>query len=479
MRYISINHVHEDEIVAVDVFDLEGRVLVAKGTGLTSIMISRLKSLGYHGVYIGDPISADIEIPQTISPQLRNMAKECIKSLNVLGTIPVTNSIIEEIMEKQIVALDMNDIRAFDDYTYAHSVNVAVLCCVIGIAMKLDSEQLFYLVNAAVLHDFGKMKIPDEILNKESRLTGEEYEIMKSHVGHSYEIIKRDDQIADEVKEAVFCHHENEDGSGYPRGYTSQEIPLIAKILHVADVYDALISNRPYKSGYAPWEAAEYLMGGCGICFDRKIVETFLNIVPLYPLGSEVKLSNGDNCIVIANKGANNLRPVVRRIKDAATIDLSQRENLTLGIFSVDPTYLQQSEENRKEMVDAASKKSIIIVDDMKTNLQMLREFLEPEYKVIPFKTGQQTLRYLENHISPSLMILDIDMPIMTGTELAKIVNEKYNHSIPILFVSALIDKKTVMTCRQLDACGYIVRPYQPVYVLSEVKRIIEGRVAF
>lgn len=479
MRYISINNVKPYEIAATDVFDSSGRLMVGSGAPLTESIIERLKQFGFQGVYIGDPISDDIVIPPTISPELRKMAKECIKSLNVKQSVPVAYSIMEEIMQKQIVSLDMNDIRAFDEYTYAHSVNVAVLCCVMGLAMKLGQEDLFHLVNAAILHDFGKMKIPEEVVNKAGRLTGEEYELIKTHAQKSYDIIKDSDDIAEEVKQAVLMHHENEDGSGYPRGLTGSEMPMIAKILHTADVYDALISSRPYKKGYAPWEAAEYLMGGCGISFDKRIVEAFVKQVPLYPIGSEVRLSTGDNCLVIANKGSNNLRPVVRRISDSYTIDLSLRENMTIGISSADSTYLKENEETRKEMIDATKQKRIVIVDDMKTNLQMLRDILEPEFKVIPFKTGIQTMQFLDKHLEPDLFVLDIDMPMMTGTELAKLINEKYKNKVPILFVSAITDKKTVLLCRELRASGYIARPYNPIYVLSEVKRIIEGRVSY
>lgn len=476
MRYVSINHVKENDIAASDVIDFEGRLMVAKGAALTNKVIERLKIIGFKGIYIGDLVSEDIVIEETINPELRKLAKECIKALNVKGSVEVSKSIIEEIMQKKIVSLDMSDLRAFDDYTYAHSVNVAVLSCVIGVAMKLDEVELMDLVIAAVIHDFGKLKIPKEVLNKSERLTGSEYELIKSHVNMSYDIIKDSTDISEAVKQAVLMHHENEDGSGYPNGLTSSEISLIAKIIHVADVYDALVSNRPYKKGYAPWEAIEYLMGGCGINFNKDVVDKFIKLVPLYPIGAEVVLSTGELCVVVANKGNNILRPVVRCIKTGVTIDLSLRENLTISINAPDSTYLQKSEEDRIDMVEASVHRRIIIVDDMKTNLQMLREILEPEYKVIPFKAGAQLIKYLENHNEPDLLILDIDMPIMLGTEVAKIINEKYNYKIPILFVSALTDKKTVLMCRELKASGYIARPYQPIYILSEVKRILDGQ---
>lgn len=476
MRYISIQNVKENDIAASDVTSPDGVLMVGKGSVLTRGVIDRLQSMGFKGIYIGDEISEDIVVSDAISPQLRKLAKECIRTLDVKGSVDISKSIIKEIMDKQISALEMNDIRAFDDYTYAHSVNVAVLSCVIGIAMKLDQKALLDLVNAAILHDFGKMRIPEEVINKQERLTGSEYELVKNHVIYSHEIIENSRDITEEVKEAVLAHHENEDGSGYPRGLADEEIPLIAKIIHVADVYDALISDRPYKKGYAPWEATEYLMGGCGINFNRQVVDRFIKLVPIYPRGSEVMLSSGELCVVLANKGNNNLRPVVRNVATGETIDLALRENLSTSIYSPDSKRVVRSEENRKDMIEAAIHRRIIVVDDMKTNLQMLRDILEPEYSVVPFKSGIQLLKYLENHNEPDLLILDIDMPLMTGTEVAVKINEKYNYKVPILFVSALTDKSTVMTCRELKACGYIVRPYQPVYIQSEVKRILEGR---
>lgn len=479
MRYISISHVKENDIAAMNISDANGTLLVAHGAVLTKTLISRLKNLGFQGIYIGDSISEDIEIPEKISAELRGLAKECIRSVNVKDSLTISRALIEEMMEKQIVSLDMQDVRPFDDFTYAHTINVAVISCVIGIAMKLNSKDLFDLVNAAVLHDFGKLKVPEAIINKAERLTGAEYEEVKRHVSYSCEMIENNEEISEETKAAVRAHHENEDGSGYPNGLTSEEIPLIAKILHVADVYDALVSNRPYKAGYAPWEAVEYLMGGCGIIFDKEVVDNFVKVVPIYPIGTEVRLSNGEIGVVIANKGNNNLRPVVRIIRTGANLDLAQRENMSIAIFSSESTFLQKNEEDRNEMVEASVHRRIIIVDDMKTNLQMLREILEPQYKVIPFKSGGQLLKYLESHNEPDLIILDIDMPLMSGTEAAQKVNEMYNSRIPLLFVTTLTDKKTVLTCRELGASGYIVRPYQPVYILSEVKRILDGCLTY
>lgn len=479
MRYITLDKAKPGDILMSDVFDTSGHVMIVAGTELTEKYIERLISMEFGGIYIQDPISEDVVLEPAISPELRKIAMECVKSMSVKDSVPVSHSIIEEILQKQIVSLDMFNLHAVDDYTYAHSVNVAVLSCVLGTGMKLSDQELADLVNAAILHDFGKMKIPMEILNKKERLTGEEYDIMRSHVKLSYEMIKDKTIITPSVKQEVLFHHENEDGSGYPNGIYGTELPLIAKILHVADVYDALVSDRPFKKGYTHWEAAEYLMGGCGISFDKEVVDCFIKLIPLYPKGSEIRLSNGNVCLVLDNTGVHNLRPVVRRIADGQTIDLSERENLSLTIHSTDDGYLAKNEASRQEMLTAAVRKKIMVVDDMKSNLRTIRDILEQEYKLVLLKSGQQALTYLSKSKAPDLIIMDIDMPEMKGTEVAKLINEKYDYQIPILFVSALSDVETVLTCRQLKAAGYIVRPYQPFYVLSEVRRILEGQEAY
>lgn len=297
---------------------------------------------------------------------------------------------------------------------------------------------------------------------------------MQEHPVISYELIKDRFDISAQVKVAVLFHHENVDGSGYPNGIMGEEQTLFTKIIHVADVYDALVSKRPYKEPYAPCEAAEYLMGGCGILFEREVVTMLLQAVPLYPKGIELCLSDGRCGIVKENADVHNLRPVLRMM-DGSTLDLSSRENLALAILP--PGGKQEvsinDEEERREMMHGYRKQQIIVVDDMKTNLQMLYDILKDDYKVTLLKSGEQLLRYLECNPRPDLILLDIDMPQMNGIEAAEKVIEMTEKTVPILFVSALCDSKTVMACRELDVAGYIVRPYQPVYIREEIQRVL------
>ena len=407
-----------------------GRTMVGSGCELTASYINKLNEYGFSGVYIEDEQSKDIYIEATIPEKLRQEGFKCVQENDIDRCAEIAQQIVENLLSRKNVCLDMTDLRSYDDYTYAHSVNVAVLCCVIGMGMGMSERDLNYLVTAALLHDLGKLAIPKEILNKPGRLTPDEYQLMKTHSTRSYQLLSKRWNISAHIKQTVLLHHENVDGSGYPQGLMGDEQSLSVRIVHVADVYDALTSRRPYKKPYSPYEAVEYLMGACGIMFDKNVVEVFMERVPLFPRGTEVNLD------------------------------------------TVSP---DSEEPGRKKMVQETARKKIMIVDDMKTNLDAMRGILEDEYTVILCKCGKQALHYLEHNEFPDLIIMDVDMPEMNGIETTMRANKLTGGRIPVLFVTAMCDAHTVMTCRRLHAAGYIVRPYKAIYIKSEVERIFSG----
>lgn len=478
MRYIPLREARPGMRLAYELYDSLGRTLIGSNSELTDSYIEKLEGYGFDGIYINDELSEGIEIESVITPKLRIEGLTCIRQHNIDGCYEVAKRMVDEILSKESLSLDLTDLRTYDDYTYAHSVNVAVCACLIGIGMGFSEKDLVNLVVAGLLHDLGKLQIPPEILNKPGRLTQEEYQIMKSHATLSYELIRERWDISAQIKTAVLFHHENVDGSGYPQGIIGEEQTMFTKILHVADVYDALVSKRPYKNPYSPHEASEYLMGGCGIMFDRTVVEALLSYVPLYPKGTEVVLSDGRPAIVYENAGLHNLRPIVR-LMDGTLLDMMQQENLSLTLTMPQNEYQlspEKSEEERLEMIKPLKRYRIMAVDDMKTNLQMLRGILENLYDVTLLKSGRQALLYLEKNPYPDLILMDIDMPEMDGIEAARRIQEMTGNEVPILFVTALCDRKTVDICRNMHAAGYIVRPYKPVYIKSEIKRILTGR---
>ena len=477
MRYIPIIDAEPGMRLAYDLFDSFGRVLISSKTKLTDSYIEKLTKMGFVGLYIDDDLSKGIELEMLISPELRAEGLASVRERNIDRCKDISKEIVSEILSKGDLSLDLSDLRTYDDYTYAHSVNVAVLSSIIGFGLGMNEQDLNSLVLAGLLHDFGKMAIPSEILNKPGRLTPDEFQVMQSHATLSYDMIKERTDISAQVKKAVLFHHENVDGSGYPQGVYGDEISLHAKIIHVADVYDALISNRPYKKPYSPYEATEYLMGGGGTMFDKNIVEIFLKYVPLYPKGTQVLMSDGRKAIIYDNADHHNLRPILR-LMDGTNIDLEDEKylNITIQALRDDVEQVTEvSERERKKMILSNQRFHIVVFDHFKETREELHKTLSAQYDVVALKSITQTLIYLDRNQKPDLIIMDVNIPEKDGVNFAKKVIERTKHEVPIIVVTSLSDKDTVISCRMLGVASYILKPFQHVFLRSEIKRVLTG----
>lgn len=298
-------------ILAKSIYDENGRVLLGYQSVLTEEFIDKLKEKGFPGIYIEDELSKDIEVQETITTELRNKGVDALRRRDIDETMNVAKQIVDQLLHSAKVLLDMIDLRTFDDYTFRHSVNVAVLSTVIGMNMEMNRNHIEELAVAAIMHDIGKVMVNPEILNKPSQLTNEEYYEVQRHSEYGYDILKKRFDISARTRAGILSHHENEDGSGYPQHLKGSQIFQYAKIIHVADVFDALTSRRPYKEAYERSEAVEYLMACGGMLFDMEVVKAFLTSVSVYPVGVTVTLSTGQEAIVIHNSD-NILRPTVR-----------------------------------------------------------------------------------------------------------------------------------------------------------------------
>ena len=169
-------------------------------------------------------------------------------------------------------------IDAKDHYTFNHSQNVCYYSQELARAYGMDDDCVEIIKEAALLHDIGKIGIPEQILKKPGRLTDDEYSIMKSHVEQSISIIRHLPSL-DYVIPAVVGHHERYDGRGYPRGLKGEEIPLLARMLCIADSFDAMISKRSYKEAYTLDYAVDQLVTGSGTQFDPVLAELFVKML--------------------------------------------------------------------------------------------------------------------------------------------------------------------------------------------------------
>lgn len=211
-------------------------------------------------------------------------------------------------------------LRGFDDLTYMHSMNVALICTVIGNWLNLPSDELNTLSLCGLLHDIGKLKIPPEIIAKPGKLTDDEFKLIQSHPKMGYDILRSKD-LDNRIKLATLQHHERYDGSGYPRHLTGPEISNFSAIVAIADVYDAMTSNRVYRKGLCPFKVIATFEKDKEL-FEPSILYTFMRRTIEAYVNTEVLLSNGEKGkVVLLNQNLLS-RPVV--ITDKKTYDLSR-----------------------------------------------------------------------------------------------------------------------------------------------------------
>jgi putative nucleotidyltransferase with HDIG domain len=203
-------------------------------------------------------------------------------------------------------------LKTADDYTYMHSVAVCALMIALARELDLDEELGHRLGVAGLLHDLGKASVPLEILNKPGKLTDEEFRIMKSHPEKGAGLLQENPGVDELALDVVLCHHEKTDGSGYPGRFKNGEISLYARMGAVCDVYDAITSNRPYKSGWDPAESLRKMAEWANSHFDPAVFQAFVKSLGIYPVGSLVRLSSGRIGVVVAQSPKSLLTPRIK-----------------------------------------------------------------------------------------------------------------------------------------------------------------------
>ena len=275
MRYISMDQAKPGMIVGKSVFNEEGKILVNYKVCLTEKLIGQMKEKKLQGLYISDELSKDINIEPLVSEELEQRATQVLHDMDIDA---VASDITEELSRHGDINVNLVSLRTSSDYTYKHSLNVAILSVLIGIGMGMRQSALKELATAGLLHDIGKIGIPDRILNKPERLTDEEYKEMKSHVVKGGEILKSFTLI-DNIEEGALYHHERYDGKGYVHGLKGEEIPLNARIIGIADAFDAMTANRVYRKKLDMDFVLGELKKGRGTQFDPQLTDIMLHLI--------------------------------------------------------------------------------------------------------------------------------------------------------------------------------------------------------
>lgn len=240
----------------------------------------------------------------------------------------MTRSIMSTMKTKNEVFIYLNHLRSRDEPTYSHSVNVSMLANLFAQWINMDEAETYQLTTAAILHDIGKTKIPDRVLNKKGKLTPEEYEEIKKHTVIGYRILENVD-IPTEVKLAVLGHHEKIDGTGYPLGLTGDKQSKFAKIVSICDIYDAMTSNRIYRDKICPFDVIRSFERGRYGTMDTEYLLLFLQNIAYSYLNSKVELSDGQTGEVVFINRADLSHPMVKT-KNGAIIDLKKDKKIKI-----------------------------------------------------------------------------------------------------------------------------------------------------
>ncbi len=238
------------------------------------------------------------------------------KQVDPAKALPVVDEINASMLRNPGALLSLGRIKQADTYTFQHCVSVCALMVSFSHALGLGPDEIRQAGLGGLLHDVGKMKIPNEILNKPGRLTEEEFRIMKSHAALSRELLEITPGISETVIRIASEHHEKMGGCGYPMGLRGDQISQPGRMAAIVDVYDALTSNRVYHKGMEPSDALKKLLEWSGDHLDGELVQLFIRALGIYPVGSLVRLSDGKLAVVVEQQESL-LQPVVRVVYDA------------------------------------------------------------------------------------------------------------------------------------------------------------------
>lgn len=321
MQRVLLSDLTSGMITAEDVFSMDNQLIVPKGIALTENLIARLFSFDLFSIKVEDDVlttSLDTEHLSEASYAEKLKAspdylafKEEFKdnldklefSLNALveknkdfdphNLLSDTMGLIENRESRSTGIMDMIlNMHDFDDCTYTHSLNVALICNILAGWLRFSPAEKELATACGLFHDVGKLQIPAEIMKKPGKLTPAEYQIIKTHPLESYKLLSRY-ELPDEVKNAALMHHERCDGSGYPYGFTFDKINRFARLVAVADVYEAMTSSRTYRDALCPFNVITYFENDGLQKYDPEFLLPFLeNIVNTF-LNQEVRLTNG------------------------------------------------------------------------------------------------------------------------------------------------------------------------------------------
>ena len=339
MRILGLSYVKSGMLLGRTIFDGKDNILLRDHTVLSDEYIRKLRKRGVPYCYILDHETEDIQIDDVVSEEVRQEGITLVRNIFKTGVInyeeisQTTDKIIEELLNNKEISLQVIDIKTYDNYTFAHSVNTCVLGVCLAKKMRIPGHEMRKLAVGLLLHDIGKLLVPESIVNKPGKLTDEEFKVMKKHSQYGWELLRKNNTISPLSRIVALQHHEKYNGTGYPDNLKSDKIHIFGQIAAIADVYDAMTSDRIYRKRHYPHQVLEYFMGNGNIHFNFNLVSEFLQIIPPFSVGTTVKLSTGDEAVIKSVNMQWAMRPSVRILNSHGTledIDLIDHPNITV-----------------------------------------------------------------------------------------------------------------------------------------------------
>jgi HD-GYP domain-containing protein (c-di-GMP phosphodiesterase class II) len=366
MRLVEMHDLPPEARLAHDIFSgRDGTALLRAGVTLSDRFVEHLRRAGIHAVWIEDQLGQGIAPVPVISGQTRGKATRALAALHDEGRqavaagrtldpeatadlSDVVDDILQEIEERAESTVVLADLCSEDAYDLQHSIDVAALGLLIGRRLIIEhgwldykgerqddrhEERLFRLGMGLLLSDIGKLAIPDAIRNKSGKLSEEEWGLVKTHPKAGVKLVRDTGAWCPLVQACLLRHHERWDGSGYPEGKAGDEIHEMARIAAVADVFDAITSERAYAPAKPAHAAVQTILAGAGTQFDPVICDVFARRVAPFPPGLELDLVDGRHAIVVSVPECELDRPVVRVISGpGASVDIPLQQDRSIEI---------------------------------------------------------------------------------------------------------------------------------------------------
>ncbi|MBD8525221.1 HD-GYP domain-containing protein [Pseudomarimonas arenosa] len=302
------------------------------------------------------PVSAELRRAREVHGQAHRAVHDVMRDVRMGRAIQtgavseVVETITGSIMRSPSALIGMVGLKDKDNYTFLHSVSVGTLMIAFGRTLGMEGETLHELGMGGLLHDVGKMKVPNEVLNKPGRLSDAEFEIIKRHPVDGHQVLVETGGLGDIPLDITRHHHERKDGSGYPDRQKEDEISRFARMAAIVDVYDAITADRCYHKAMEPTEALRKMWEWSAQQFDRELLQVFMKCIGIYPIGSLVRLESGLIGVVVEQNPGSLLTPKVKTVYHSksmrhvtpAIVDLSQAADKiasteAAGRWPVDP----------------------------------------------------------------------------------------------------------------------------------------------